>query len=322
MDSEKRLELVKNNTEELITEEELKQLLETKDKPVTYCGYEPSGPVHLGHLVTITKLTELKKAGFHVKVLFADWHAWLNKKGDWNFIEKQLKTWEKAFKATGLEDAEYVKGTDFQRAKEYIDDLFIISINTTLNRGLRSMQEVARDIEHASVSQVIYPLMQINDIKHLGVDVAQAGIEQRKIHMLAREVLHKVDYQKPMFVHTPLINSLSGPGKKMSSSLPESIISVNDSEADIKAKINKSYCVEGEVEGNPVLEISRLIVFPRIKELKIERPDKFGGDIGFPSYEDLEKAFAAKELHPMDLKNAVTSQLIEILEPARKAFSK
>ena len=319
MDFEGKLDLVRDNTAELITEEEIKALLQTKDKPVVYCGYEPSGPVHLGHLVTITKLIQLQKAGFKVKILLADWHAWLNKKGDWDFIEAQVKLWKKTFETLGLEKAEYVKGTDFQRKKEYIDDLFLLSINTTVQRGLRSMQEVARDIEHAYVSQVIYPLMQVNDIKHLEVDVAQAGIEQRKIHMLAREILDVVNCKKPMFVHTPLVNSLQGPGKKMSSSIPESLISVSDSEEEIRAKLKKAYCLEGEVEGNPILEIARLVVFPRIKSFDVERPEKFGGNVSFANYPELEKAFAEKKLHPMDLKNSVGNYLIQILAPARKA---
>ena len=84
------LELVKQNSAEIINEENIPKILKKK-KPIVYCGYETSGEIHLGHLVTITKLIDLAKAGFHVKVLFADWHTFLNQKGDWDFIEKQVK---------------------------------------------------------------------------------------------------------------------------------------------------------------------------------------------------------------------------------------
>jgi tyrosyl-tRNA synthetase len=40
------------------------------------------------------------------------------------------------------------------------------------------------------------------------------------------------------------------------------------------------------------------------------------------SYSSLEKDFAEKKLHPMDLKNAVTESLIELLKPAREHFEK
>lgn len=315
---EEKFELIKRNSAELITEEEIRKLLEEKKNPVTYCGYEVSGEVHLGHLVTITKLLDLQKAGFHVKVLFADWHTWLNKKGEWSFIHEMIKKWEKAFKALGLEKAEYVLGSSFQRTQAYIDDLLTLSLNTTVNRSLRSMQEVARDFEHATVSQMIYPLMQINDIKYLDVDLTEAGIEQRKIHALAREIMNKINFRKPLFVHTPLINSLQGPGKKMSSSVEGSLISVQDEEAEIKKKIAKAHCLEGVTENNPMLEITKLILFPHLNKIKIERDQKFGGDIEFNNYNELEKSFEEKELHPMDLKNAVARDLNKILAPMRK----
>jgi len=319
MDLDEKIALVQRNTVEVVENDELKKLLETSKKPSAYCGYEPSGEIHLGHLVTVTKLIDLEKAGIKVKVLFADWHAWLNKKGSWDEIKEVVKIWEKGFTKLGLKNPEFVLGTSFQRNDDYIDDLLKLSINTTVNRGLRSMQEVARDINHASVSQLIYPLMQINDIKHLGVDIAQSGIEQRKIHMLAREILEKVEYKKPILVHTPLIASLTSSGK-MSSSEPDSIISVRDSSEDIKKKINKANCPEGSVEENPVLDIAKLVVFPRTDSLEIKRDEKYGGSVRYDDFSELEKAFAKKELHPMDLKNAVAENLIKILDPVRKLF--
>ena len=47
---DERFELIKRNTVEIITEEDLRELLKKNKKPVVYCGYEPSGPLHLGHL--------------------------------------------------------------------------------------------------------------------------------------------------------------------------------------------------------------------------------------------------------------------------------
>ena len=180
---DKKLDLIIRNIAEILNENKLSSILKKKN-PVAYCGYEPSGQIHLGHLVTITKLLDLQNAGFHVKVLLADWHAWLNKKGGWDFINEQVKLWKQGFKAAGLKNAEFVVGTSFQKKSEYLDDVMKMALSVTMNRALRSMQQVARDVENAKVSQVIYPLMQIADIKHLNIDLVQAGIEQRKIHAL------------------------------------------------------------------------------------------------------------------------------------------
>ena len=319
MEFDKKLELIKRNSLEIINEDKIKDILKLK-KPITYCGYEVSGGIHLGHLVTITKLMDLQKAGFHVKVLFADWHTWLNRKGDWNYIHKECKTWERAFKAAGLK-AEFILGSKFQRNLNYIDDVLTLALNTTLNRSLRSMQEVARDFENAKVSQVIYPLMQIVDIKYLKVDLVEAGIEQRKIHGLGIEVFPLINYKVPVFVHTSLISSLKGPGK-MSSSEPESMISINDNDDSIRKKISNAFCPEGIIENNPVLQIMKLIVFPRNNKVTIKRPSKFGGNLEFNNYEGLERMFAMKRLHPQDLKNSCGEYLIDILIPIRKKFKK
>ncbi|PIN98315.1 MAG: tyrosine--tRNA ligase [Candidatus Diapherotrites archaeon CG10_big_fil_rev_8_21_14_0_10_31_34] len=319
MDLMQKIQLIEENTVELITQEEILELLKEKKHPITYCGYEPSGEVHLGHMVTAIKLSQMEKTGFKVKILLADWHAFLNKKGTEEEIIENVKLWKKVFSKLGIKEPEFILGSSFQKNQDYIEDLFVLSLNTTINRGLRAMQEVARDIDNATVSQSIYPLMQINDIKHLKIDVAQSGVEQRKIHMLAREILGKINYKKSCFVHTPLIDSMQKPGTKMSSSDSTNLISVRDTETEIKKKINKAYCIEGD-SNNALMQIMKLIVFPKIKFLEVKRPEKFGGNIQFNSFAELEKAFNEKKLHPMDLKNSLAKELDGILDPVRKVF--
>ena len=303
---------IRHNAVEILTDEDLKTLLASKKQPVAYCGYETSGPVHLGHLVTIMKLKELSDAGVKVKVLFADYHTYLNRKGDWDFIHAQAKEWEETFKRLGLEDAEYVLGSSFQRSSEYFDDVLRLALDTSMNRGIRSMEMIARDHEHARISQVIYPLMQIADIKWLDVDIAVGGMEQRKIHALARETLKDIREAPFVAVHTQLITSLLGEGK-MSSSVPDSNVSVADEPEEIKRKISKAHCPAPELAGNPIIELARFIVFPYAERVTINRPEKFGGDLTFETIDELEAAFASGDLHPKDLKNAIARYLIEIL---------
>ena len=69
------------------------------------------------------------------------------------------------------------------------------------------------------------------------------------------------------------------------------------------------------------MQICELIIFTRKKELKLEREKKYGGDIVFNDYSELEKQYSKGDVHPKDLKNAVSKSLIKILEPVRKKFS-
>ena len=305
----KKIELVKRNVVEIVNEDKIKEF---SKKGVVYCGYECSGEIHLGHLVTLIKLLDLQKSGIKVKVLLADWHTWLNQKGDWDFVNKQLKQWEKGMKAVGLK-AEFVKGTSYQKKPEYMDDVLKMALKTTINRGVRAMQQVARDIDNAKISQVIYPLMQIEDVKSLKVNFVVSGTDQRKIYMLGRDIGKEVNLPEAVYLYTPIIPGLKGPGVKMSSSVPNSFISIRDSKPSIVKKINKAYCRVGDIQNNPILAITRLIIFPMFEKVE-------AGKISFENYEKLEREFESGKLHPADLKNAVAEYLDKIISPIRKSW--
>ena len=68
MDLDERLELVERNIEEVLVREDLVKLLKDKKNPSIYCGYETSGDIHLGHLVSMAKLLDFQKVGIKVKV--------------------------------------------------------------------------------------------------------------------------------------------------------------------------------------------------------------------------------------------------------------
>jgi len=315
MSADEKIELVKRNTTEIIGEENISKF---SKKGVAYCGYECSGEIHLGHLVTILKLLDLQKVGIKIKILLADWHTWLNQKGDWDFVNKQLKQWEKGFKSVGLK-AEIVKGTSFQKEKSYFEDLLRLASRVSVKRGMRSMQQVARDFENAKISQMIYPLMQIADVKALKTNFVVSGLEQRKIYMLGLDAGKEINLPEAVYIYTSILPSLKGKGK-MSSSDEGSFISIRDKNEDIAKKINKSYCKKGDVENNPVLSIAKLIIFPKFGAIEIKRDKKYGGNLKFKNYLGLEKAFESEELHAADLKKAVSEYLEKIIAPIRKIW--
>lgn len=312
-----KLALITRNTEEVVTKEELETLINTKQQPSAYVGYEPSGKIHMGHVLTVNKLLDLQQSGFKITVLLADVHAYLNEKGTMDEVRKIADYNKRCFIALGLDEknTNFVLGSSYQLDQKYMMDVLKLARSTTLNRARRSMDEVSRNADDPKVSQMIYPLMQALDIAHLGVDVAVGGIDQRKIHMLAREGLPELGYAAPICIHTPILLGLDG--KKMSSS-KGNYISVDDTPDDMKKKMKGAFCVEGEVKDNPVLALFKYHITPRYSEIVVKRPDKYGGDMHFDNYEALEADFAAKKLHPMDLKSAASEYMNEILAPVRK----
>jgi tyrosyl-tRNA synthetase len=305
-------ELVMRNAVEVITDDELRALL-TRDTKRVYAGYEPSGEIHLGHLVTVNKLIDMKEAGFEVVVLLADLHAFLNRKGTMEQVRELAEYNKRCFEGLGLRDVEYVLGSDLQLSPDYQLRVLQLSQQITLNRARRSMDEVGRNMEAPTVSQMIYPIMQMVDIALLKVDAAVGGIDQRKIHMLAREHLAGVGYPSPVCIHTPILNGLDG--KKMSSS-SGNYISVADSVEEIEKKCQKAFCPPG-CEENPVLQILQYHIFPRSGIVAVKRPVKFGGDREFTSYPEIEEAYRKGEIHPLDLKKTVGTYLAGILSCVR-----
>lgn len=307
-------ELATRNTVEIVTEDELKALMQKTEKSV-YTGYEPSGEIHLGHLVTINKLMDLREAGFKIKVLLADLHAFLNQKGDMEKVAELADYNRRCFEAVGLKgkNVEFILGTDVQLNPDYQINVLRLAQQITLNRATRSMDEVGRNMDAPHVSQMVYPIMQMVDIHTLGVDMALGGIDQRKIHMLAREYLPSIGAKAPLCMHTPIINGLNG--RKMSSS-EGNYISVAETEESIRKKMKKAFCPP-ETEENPVLQVLKYHVFPRLETITLKRSEKFGGDRELTSYEECEAAYAKGEIHPADLKAACTEGLVEVLSPAR-----
>jgi tyrosyl-tRNA synthetase len=227
------------------------------------------------------------------------------------------------------ENLNFVYATDLLDTIDYWEKVLRISKKSSLSRIKRTLTIMGRKEDEVDMdaSMLIYPAMQVADIFQLDVDVAYGGMDQRKAHMLARDVSEKLGWKKVVAMHTPLLSGLTGGGRmdpmeaKMSKSNPEVSIFIHDTKEDITRKIKKAYCPEGEIADNPILEICRYIIFNRVDKLTISRPEKFGGNLQINSYEELAEVFESKKLHPQDLKNATAKYLSEILGPVHEYFN-
>jgi tyrosyl-tRNA synthetase len=342
MDIEHKIDLAcRAPVAEVVTREELKALFEANSHPSHYIGFEISGKVHLGSgLLTSLLLKDFIAAGIKPTIFLADYHAWINGKlgGDLEKIQSVARGYFKsAFISLGLgeDKVEYVLASEAYDS-DYWRDVLRISKDTTMQRMLRCTTIMGRTQKDAmDCASVLYPAMQVADIFMLDVDIAHAGMDQRKVHMLAREAAEKHKRKKPVALHHSLLMGLQGPQKmgfeenaaddvaissKMSKSKPDSCIFIHDSEAEISRKVKGAYCPEKAAENNPVLEMCEVFIMRGGKPLKVERPAKFGGDVEFAAYGELCGAYAAGKLHPMDLKSAAASALAEMLAPSRKYF--
>ncbi len=359
MTSGEKFLLITQNLDEVITSEDVRTLL-AKDVPLKhYIGFEISGFIHLGSgLMSMLKIKDLQKAGVEVSVFLADWHTWINKKLGGANLDTLKRVAVRYFKE-GMTAAALCAGADpgkisfilgsdiYHHNDEYWKTVVDVSKHTTLSRVLRSITIAGRkEGEGIDFAILMYPAMQVADIFIQGVSLAHAGMDQRKAHVIMRDVAGPVISQnaglqrnnlKPVALHHHLLLGLGKPSVwpipagankqelwtalKMSKSKPETCVFLQDMPKDIERKVMNAFCPEGEIEFNPVLDWTKHIVFPIQGKLEIERPGKFGGDVAYDSFEALEKDFGAKQLHPQDLKVAVVKSLIPLLAPARNYFA-
>ena len=358
MSIEEKLELIKRNLEEILTEEDLVNLLKSKEKLKHYIGFEISGKIHLGTgLMTMSKVKDFMDAGVDCSVFLADWHTWINDKlgGDRKKIkEVAVGYFKEGMKASlkclggDTKKLKFILGSDlYHNNDDYWATMIDVSKNTSLGRMQRSITILGRkEGEAVDFAKLIYPPMQVADIFIQGINLAHSGLDQRKAQVIARDVALNMkinpllnknkDKIKPVAVHNHLILGLQKPSiwpvekdklqelwstMKMSKSIPDSAIFITDEPEEIRRKLKKAFCPEKEIEFNPVLDWVKHLIFRKVgNKLEVKRDLKFEGNKEYSSYFDVEKDFIDGKLHPMDLKNAVAEALIILLEPARKHF--
>ncbi len=358
-DIARRAALIERNLAELLTREELLELLASGERLRHYIGYEISGRVHLGGgLVAMAKVRDFQGAGVDCSILLADWHTWINDKlgGDRDRIRRLALTYYgEAMRASLLcvgGDAaalRLVLASDVYAdpARDYWATVIEVAKHTSVARMQRSVTILGRrEGEQHDFAKLIYPAMQAADIFALGVHIAQAGMDQRKAHVVARDVATKMRINplrdaagrtvKPLAAHFPLLTGLLKPDRwpvppedraealaamKMSKSKPRSAVFIHDFPDQIRAKLRGAFCPPEEVELNPVLDwIEQLCFGLGDAELRVDRTPENGGPVVFYSVAEVREAYASGSLHPMDAKAALADRLIDRLEPARRHF--
>jgi len=333
MDIEERLDLIRREpSEEILTDEDLKKLLETKDHPIAYDGFEPSGRIHLGSgVMRAIKVQDLQDAGVKFTALLADWHAWINNKmgGDLELIKKTGDYFIEAWKACGIKNIDFVYASDLVKDPGYWKTVLDVSKITTIKRMVRAGTIMGRnEAEMQYTGQLFYPAMQATDPFYLKADICQLGMDQRSVTILSREIGKKIGFWDPVCVHHHLLMGLTGPtrmGKfddKMSKSKENTAIFIHDTPDQVKQKISQAFCEPKDTQTNPILELWKYIILRKFKSRTISRPSKFGGDLEISDYKELESLYGSGKLHPADLKPATITAINEILEPIHKYFEK
>lgn len=106
--------------------------------------------------------------------------------------------------------------------------------------------------------------------------------------------------------------------------------------AVVKKKIKAAFCEEKNITENGLLSFAKAVIFP-VSAMRatspfahadspsgtlvsITRDDKYGGNIHYSAYQQMEDSFASGELYPADLKRGMTDAINTMLKPILKAY--
>ncbi len=353
-----KIDLITKNLEEVLTKEDLINLVNNKNRLVHYIGFEISGYLHLGTgIMSMLKVSDLQKAGVRCQIFLADWHSYINNKlnEDLSTIRKiAVGYYKEGFKVCldtlggNSQKIDFILGSELYHNNDKYWLTFIeIAKNTNLARVQRSIDIMGRkEKDVIDFAKLCYPIMQVADIFLLKANIVHAGLDQRKAHVIARDVALNLSFSplldnkkrkiKPIAIHHHILLGLQKPPKfpiskeeiremvidlKMSKSKPETCIFIHDSPEEIENKILKAFCPPNEIEYNPPLDWIYWLILPAKKEIKIKTSS--GAKI-YKENKKEELLFDYKNglIHPLDLKEALIKELTSILEPIYKHFNK
>ena len=279
------------------------------------------------------KLAHFLRAGCRVKILLADIHGFLdNLKAPIELVKYRAEYYRfivvNLLKAIGvsLEKLEFSLGSTHQLTAEYTMDIFRLSSVVTEHDAKKAGSEVVKQVDNATLSGLIYPIMQSLDEQYLDVDAQFGGVDQRKIFALAQEVLPKIGYKVRAHLMNPMVPGLAG--GKMSASDPDSKIDILDTAEAIRKKIRKAYAPAKEVEGNGMVSFVKYVLLP-LSGLQdpngqttfvVERREEAGDPIVYHDIEKLKEDYIADRLTPQLLKSGVAAALIKVLAPIQAEF--
>lgn len=327
---EEKVQLLSSIGEEVITPEALTNLLTHKKEIIAYDGFEPSGRMHLAQgLLRAHNVNKFVRAGVKFKFWIADWFALMNLKlgGDLKKIQKagqdMIEIWKKcgmeidAVNENGEKMVEFIWSSEEinKRSDEYWKLVLDIGTKFNLHRVKKCTQIMGREeSDDLAASQIFYPIMQCADIFFLKVDIASLGIDQRKVNMLALEYCDKIKRKnKPIIISHHMLMGLDG-SSKMSKSNPDNAIFMDDTPSDIKRKINKAFCEEGNIEKNPLLDWIEHLIFPIVGKFVLPENEKWNErEVIYENFSVLQEQFQEKLVHPSRIKAGMIQHINKLL---------
>lgn len=228
------LELIKENTVDLIAEDELVLKLENsfkKNKPLKLkIGFDPTAKdIHLGHTVLLRKLRKLQDLGHQVYLIIGDFTAKIGDPSERSALRPVLSDREiksnaatytrQVFKVLNKKKTKIINNSIWYKKIGLPKFLFLLS-SYTIARILErdDFSQRMKEGKPLTVLEIIYPLIQGYDSCKMEADIEFGGTDQ-KFNLIVGRHLQQTFGQPPQVVVTmPILVGLDGKNKMSKSS--------------------------------------------------------------------------------------------------------
>jgi len=234
MEARQQFEIIKNNTAEIISEEELlsklKRSVSTGIPLRIKLGLDPSAPdLHLGHAVVLHKLQQFQQLGHQVIIILGDFTGRIGDPTGRSETRRQLSDEEVLFNAATYKEqvfkilepskTEVVFNSEWLAKLNFADVIHLAS-RYTVARMLEREDFARRYHEHQPVSihEFFYPLMQGYDSVALRADIEFGATEQKFNLLMGRHLQREYGQESQVCIMMPILVGLDGV-QKMSKSL-------------------------------------------------------------------------------------------------------
>lgn len=270
---------------------------------------------NLSLVIPALQLAKSLDAGLKVTIILNDLHSQLL-----NAIDQKRAKFHETIAKTLLErlskstaNLNLVLASDIYSQKNFMLDFYMVAGSTPINKATDAIQDVVKPRKHPLLGGLVYPVVRAVEDKYMQAKVQLAPENERNILKFTDELASKIKHQPGSREFYSELPGLSA--KKLTVINPEDDqVNLLDNPKQVKKKISKAFCEPGNIIDNGVLPILKHVIFPIFKVFDITRPQQYGGDIQYSSYEDVERDYSEQKLHPGDLKKGIESKITALLE--------
>ena len=222
--------VLKRGVAEIISENELRKLLQSGKKLRIKEGLDPSSPdIHVGHMASLRKMRQFQELGHQIVIIVGDWTAQIGDPSGHSSTRPMLTAEQvKANAETYLSQFFRIvdkNKTEIRMQSEWFGKFNLADV-VQLTSKFTVAQLLARDDfnkryteqKPIAITELLYPLMQAYDSVAVHADIELGGTDQKFNFLVGRELQSMMGQTPQQIFMVPLLVGLDGV-QKMSKSL-------------------------------------------------------------------------------------------------------